>query len=63
MKTNWFKNEKGKFFKQEKKSLLKPKITKIKDKKDEFTPKKILKTAGGLAIFGVGVHLIKELID
>jgi len=31
--------------------------------KDEFTPEKVLKTAGGLAILGVGIHLATELID
>ena len=30
---------------------------------DEFTPEKAMKTVGGLAILGVGVHLAKELID
>jgi hypothetical protein len=47
-------------------------VTKIKDyfkeeKNDFFKekdfPKKMLKTAGGLALLGVGIHLVKEILD
>ena len=61
-KQDWFKDEKSKFFKEEKKSLLSDKKIKIKKLRDDFTPERALKLAGGLAILGVGVHLASEII-
>jgi len=54
-KIEWFKEQKNEFFKE------KPK--KITKSKDDFTPERALKLAGGMAILGVGIHLAKELID
>lgn len=52
---DWFKSKPIKVFgKQNKKK------TKLED---EFSPEKALKTVGGLAVLGVGVHLATELID
>jgi hypothetical protein len=54
-KIEWFKEQKNEFFKE------KPK--KITKSKEDFTPERALKTVGGLALLGVGIHLATELID
>lgn len=48
---DYFKEEKNEFFKDKDFS------------KDKDFPKKVLKTVGGLALLGAGIHLVKELID
>ncbi len=52
---DWFKSKPKKLFKESKKK-------KVKFEED-FKPERALKTVGGLALLGVGVHLATELID
>lgn len=52
---DWFKSKPMKLFKDKPK-----KKTKLDE---DFSPKKALKTAGSLAVLGVGIHLATELID
>lgn len=49
---DWFKSKPQKVFSKPKKS-----------KSEDFNTEKALKTVGGLALLGVGVHLATELID
>lgn len=65
MKNNsWFNNEKEGFFKSEKSSLFKdkPKLKPKKKCKDDFTPERAVKLAGGLALVGVGTAVAVNLI-
>lgn len=56
-KGKWLKSEKIDFFKEKKD------MPKKKRHDDDFSPKKALKIAGGLAVLGVGINLATELID
>ena len=53
-KVDWFKQEKKNFLKE---------VPKKKISKDEFTPERALKLAGGVAFLGVGIHLAKEIVN
>ncbi len=57
---NFFKKEKKDIFKKEKNIF---KENKIKIKNNDFTPERTLKIAGSMVFLGVGVHLLKDIIN